>query len=97
MYGVSSQGPYESPRQPHMRFILSLQTMMSSQGPSSKLRGEPDGPFFHDVKPRQPSDAHQLMGSHCSIDREQILQNRMVEPDGIEPTTSCLQSTRSTN
>ena len=23
--------------------------------------------------------------------------SRMVEPDGIEPTTSCLQSTRSTN
>jgi len=25
------------------------------------------------------------------------LLQMMVEPDGIEPTTSCLQSTRSTN
>jgi hypothetical protein len=26
-----------------------------------------------------------------------LIASRLVEPDGIEPTTSCLQSTRSTN
>ena len=26
-----------------------------------------------------------------------LCTRRLVEPDGIEPTTSCLQSTRSTN
>jgi hypothetical protein len=45
-------------------------------------------PFIHDVK-AQPAEAGVQF---CHLYRE-----NMVEPDGIEPTTSCLQSTRSTN
>ncbi len=52
----------------------------------------PDKPFIHDVKPGRPKPAGILFA-----DREALFEERMVEPDGIEPTTSCLQSTRSTN
>ena len=50
----------------------------------------PGQPFIHDVKPAWPEpDGNFVPHIH--------LIARMVEPDGIEPTTSCLQSTRSTN
>ena len=32
-----------------------------------------------------------------TVDLADRQSNHLVEPDGIEPTTSCLQSTRSTN
>ena len=35
--------------------------------------------------------------SICSTRRQDLGAQTLVEPDGIEPTTSCLQSTRSPN
>jgi hypothetical protein len=59
-------------------------------GPKSLEK--PDKPFIHDVK---PSRAKALWEFRSPIARRS--KRAMVEPDGIEPTTSCLQSTRSTN
>jgi hypothetical protein len=63
-----------------------------------KALEKPDKPFIHNVIPAGrsrwetcfPAIALDALnwGSSCLC---------VVEPDGIEPTTSCLQSTRSTN
>ena len=46
---------------------------------------------------RRPLDGR-LPAKLCSLfDEATIGADRLVEPDGIEPTTSCLQSTRSPN
>ena len=39
----------------------------------------------------------QVDGPHLNPPGVFALLGEMVEPDGFEPTTSCLQSTRSTN
>ena len=39
----------------------------------------------------------ELLRRHLPQPRHHYARKRMVEPDGIEPTTSCLQSTRSPN
>src|ERR1700761_5842821 len=83
---------------PHMRFDLSLQTMMSSRihpGAHSSRRGGVSriDPSIHDVRLPPPAGP----------ERKFVISDRygrfmeVVEPDGFEPTTSCLQSTRSTN
>ena len=54
-----------------------------------KALEKPDKPFIHDVNATRPRGG-------CELVRLRSLRD-VVEPDGIEPTTSCLQSTRSTN
>ena len=44
--------------------------------------------------PKAPKGLHWDRTRSCEAPKA---RGRMVEPDGIEPTTSCLQSTRSTN
>ncbi len=58
-------------------------------GPSWKRGVAPEGPFIHDVNRRSRS-------GNCKLVHPRS-RGAVVEPDGIEPTTSCLQSTRSTN
>jgi hypothetical protein len=63
-----------------------------------KALEKPDKPFIHNVIP----SSHGPVGKPVRCDRAHVLVSGellcvMVEPDGIEPTTSCLQSTRSTN
>jgi hypothetical protein len=61
-------------------------------GPSSKPQGGPDKPFN--------SRCHLTnagLARRWKLVFSAIARNFVVEPDGIEPTTSCLQSTRSTN
>ena len=53
----------------------------------STRREYPDKTSIYDVR----KHADRLQGA----DRETCLISAMVEPDGIEPTTSCLQSRRS--
>ena len=56
-----------------------------------KLECRPADPSFT-MSTRQAGAGRELCFPLCDCDHL-----RMVEPDGIEPTTSCLQSTRSTN
>ena len=83
-----------------MCFDLFSQTMMSSRAnprtlPASWGRTERRiNPSIHDVRCRPAGDARQGGNLHVP-DRAGAFG--MVEPDGFEPTTSCLQSTRSTN
>ena len=64
--------------------------------PTLKALETPGRPFLHDVNPaRRPMPCADEMcvllpWSHAIV-------SELVEPDGLEPTTSCLQSTRSTN
>ena len=80
--------------------ILSLQTMMSSRihpRAAFPLGGgrQPDRPFNLrcQICRRQPKPGRKLVAAIAGGPG----RTRMVESDGIEPTTSCLQSTRSTN
>ena len=66
---------------------------------------------FHQVSPKSSGEAGQTLHLRCQRNAPKrrlrtcslaiaVLEDRtgeVVEPDGIEPTTSCLQSTRSTN
>ena len=52
---------------------------------------KPDKPFIHDVN----ATALKRLQTMKLISNDTIYA--VVEPDGFEPTTSCLQSTRSTN
>src|ERR1700748_3017875 len=100
MLGVRP-GPGEACSEPPvMRFCI-CQTMMSSQGhPSKRTEARRENPSIHNVidPPRRPIGR---CGGNLSFrDRARcpcLLEEFLVEPDGIEPTTSCLQSTRSTN
>ena len=47
--------------------------------------------------PRAPANSCFIQGSHRALSSAAPAIDRLVEPDGIEPTTSCLQSTRSPN
>ena len=67
---------------------------VGNPAPRSKARGEtldvsPDG------KQARPSRGTLIIGQSRSRSINRKTQPQMVEPDGIEPTTSCLQSTRS--
>ena len=55
---------------------------------------KPDKPFIYDVNATRPEGGCELVSLAIAVLKTEA---RMVEPDGIEPTTSCLQSTRSTN
>ncbi len=61
----------------------------------------PGKPFIHHVNRRGLRPVGMLcvslMRSRSFEACSGGLKKEMVEPDGIEPTTSCLQSTRSTN
>ena len=74
------------------------------QRPTLKALETPDRPFLHDVNAgvTDPPSLERGPVIHANvflmIARRRIRRpSRLVEPDGIEPTTSCLQSTRSTN
>ena len=51
-------------------------------------------PFIHNVNFPRPKPQEETVLSIARVKRSLW---DLVEPDGIEPTTSCLQSTRSTN
>ena len=67
--------------------------------PTLKALETPGRPFLHDVNPppRAPSASGDETGSPALEDDRFGAEAALVEPDGLEPTTSCLQSTRSTN
>ncbi len=58
-----------------------------------KATFRPGQPFLYDINPQTLGGAPTVCEIHCPFKDHE----RLVEPDGIEPTTSCLQSTRSTN
>ena len=62
----------------------------------SALQGleNPGKPFIHNVNRTQPPKGQMQT---CVLSMIASYFQEMVEPDGLEPTTSCLQSTRSTN
>ena len=73
-----------------LRFVFADNDVFSD--PSSCPRGDRIDPSIHDVRlppPAGPGRKLVFPRSHGG--------GLMVESDGIEPTTSCLQSTRSTN
>jgi hypothetical protein len=51
----------------------------------------------HALNETDKSHREDRIASICSIIRQDPKARTLVEPDGIEPTTSCLQSTRSPN
>ena len=57
---------------------------------SKRLRLTSDTTFFHFVKEHEPRKGSGLKTPQAS--RPDISQVRVVEDDGIEPTTPCLQS-----
>ena len=61
----------------------------------------PGRPFLHDVNHQLPVTGEPAKPVRYAIEspspRLRRNEDDVVEPDGIEPTTSCLQSTRSTN
>ena len=61
---------------------------MSSLEQVLKAYEGPDQFFLHNINAVGRISSR---GNLCTIDET------MVEPDGVEPTTSCLQSRRSTN
>ena len=67
--------------------------------PTLKALETPGRPFLHDVNPppRAPSASGDETGSPALEGDRFGADAALVEPDGLEPTTSCLQSTRSTN
>jgi hypothetical protein len=76
-------------------WTLLCQTMSSLQvRPSSHLNGRADPSFTISI--RRPG-ASARADETCFLLIASAVLTGMVEPDGIEPTTSCLQSTRSTN
>jgi hypothetical protein len=64
--------------------------------PSSNSRGSRMNPSIHDVRFAAAS-VLQEEGGGAETRLLSAIAAEVVEPDGIEPTTSCLQSTRSTN
>jgi hypothetical protein len=92
-----------------LRFVFADNDVFSD--PSSSTRGRRIDPSIHDVRfaadglrpgrkvvfPRSLPPSPRLRRINGPVLRSPKGRNRMVEPDGIEPTTSCLQSTRSTN
>ena len=94
---VSQQNPCMNGPTPGKRWaadpclVLLCQTMSSRTRPLTHDWAAES--FLHNVNHSPPKPA----GAKPVRDRAPHLVERMVEPDGIEPTTSCLQSTRSTN
>ena len=85
---------YETPADgPHMRFDLSLPDNDVFTRSILKLQGEPDKPFNSRCQRSHAAGEARRVESLNLPDR----CGGVVEPDGFEPTTSCLQSTRSTN
>jgi hypothetical protein len=85
-----------------MRFLFTM----------SEIEGRKNGAGLESCSPaNQPSSRQALSrstklinhigrirsASTCSTLRQDLEAQTLVEPDGIEPTTSCLQSTRSPN
>ena len=78
-------------RQHHALDFVSICQTMSSIRSVLKALEKPDKPFIHDVN----ATALRRLQTMKLISNDTIYA--VVEPDGFEPTTSCLQSTRSTN
>ena len=74
-----------------LRFVFADNDVFSD--PSSSTRGRRIDPSIHDVR----FAADGLRPGRKVVFPRSLGGGLMVEPDGIEPTTSCLQSTRSTN
>ncbi len=74
--------------------------MLAERTPAGRFRNG-QGTFpLHDVRyPQPPAIASMVRSSliRTTLDLCRVRQGRVVELDGIEPTTSCLQSTRSPN
>ena len=95
-----SERPYRRPRARTRRRLAS----MPGNPTCSHVRLVPRSCFpLHDVTyPQALSHKGSCQGSRSSLFRIPCRHaarhpKRVVEPDGIEPTTSCLQSTRSPN
>jgi hypothetical protein len=71
--------------------------MSSLSKPALEALETPGRPFLHNGNPRLPKASGLKGGKSVPRVRIPITTPGLVEPDGIEPTTSCLQSTRSTN
>jgi hypothetical protein len=82
---------------PRLGFVFAR--LCSSSGLPSKALEKPDKPFIHNVIPSGLGPVGKPVRCDRALvpARGELLFLVMVEPDGIEPTTSCLQSTRSTN
>lgn len=69
--------------------------------PVLKAYEGPDKFFLHNVNCNRSEDQLQTCfdrdARRGSSSRQAVAPREMVEPDGVEPTTSCLQSRRSTN
>ena len=93
---VSQQNPCMNGLPPGKRWATDPCLVLLCQTMSSRTRpGTHDWAaefFLHNVNRNPPKPA----GAKPVRDRAPS-STGMVEPDGIEPTTSCLQSTRSTN
>ena len=68
------------------------QTMSSLEHVLEGYEG-PDVFFLHNINADKPEGLGQSLDAIAASNDWKIL----VEPDGVEPTTSCLQSRRSTN
>src|SRR5438477_3965071 len=98
MHGDGVPRPGTKPAQTPIHALCLCQTMMSSQGhPSKHAKDAPGKPFssrcHRSVRPGPAAEATET----CDPRSRAVFLEILVEPDGIEPTTSCLQSTRSTN
>ena len=86
-----------------LRFVFADNDVFSD--PSSKSQGGPDEPFNSRCQIAAAARANpwarrklrllSAIAIFLERMRNALLTGVMVEPDGIEPTTSCLQSTRS--
>jgi hypothetical protein len=100
------------PSEALQRLIVSQQNPCAGMKPPGGKRSPavpahrlylPDYVFYR-IRPESHLQAGLILSSQCQSappDREERnlfdREHHLVEPDGIEPTTSCLQSTRSTN
>lgn len=69
---------------------------MSSLEPDLKAYEGPVMFFLHDFNVPAHADEDKPFAMRAS-GHTPLAARRVVEPDGVEPTTSCLQSRRSTN
>jgi hypothetical protein len=74
----------------NLLFTMSDITRATAEAAGANLFFQ-SGPVFAPSEPRRGKRKLSGLPSQCALAR------RLVEPDGIEPTTSCLQSTRSPN
>ena len=92
-WGRIAAGRTKSPTRAHTcALYLSDNDVFSGSDPESPWGGRTN-PSIHDVNRRR----RPMSRDGNLFFRDRVARSVVVEPDGIEPTTSCLQSTRSTN